>query len=172
MSGHAAAILAPELPEGRDQFLQKPFTPEELAGKVRAVLGPLAPAARILVADDEAGVRSFLRDVLEADGYEVVQAASGKQALDEVRTGHVDLVITDLVMPEKEGIETIQALRREAPGLGIIAISGAFGGQFLKPALKLGADAVLHKPFSPEQILAIVAELLKRRAPESAYWVR
>jgi CheY-like chemotaxis protein len=87
----------------------------------------------------------------------------GKQALGQVRAGHVDLVITDLIMPEQEGIETIQALRRETPGVGIIAISGAFGGQFLKTAQMLGAAAVLNKPLTAELLLARVAEVLKAR---------
>jgi CheY-like chemotaxis protein len=119
-------------------------------------------AARILVADDEPGVRGFVRAVLERGGYEVVEAADGKQALRRMRAGQVDLLITDLVMPEQEGIEVIQALRRDAPGVGIIAISGAFGGQFLKVAQALGADAVLSKPVSGELLLAKVAEVLKR----------
>jgi len=71
-------------------------------------------------------------------GYEVSEAADGNGALRQIRSGHVDLLITDLVMPEKEGIETIQLLRNEAPGIGIIAISGAFGGQFLGVAEALG----------------------------------
>ena len=139
MSGYTDDVIVHHgvLEEGAE-FIQKPFSPEELAGKVRAVLGPPAPAARILVADDEAGVRGFLRAVLEDGGYEVIEAADGKQALQQARAGHVDLVITDLVMPEQEGIETIQALRREMPGVGIIAISGAFEGQFLKMAETAG----------------------------------
>ena len=72
-------------------------------------------------------------------------------------------MITDLVMPEQEGIETIQALRKEMPGIGIIAISGAFGGQFLEMAQTLGADAALTKPVSAELLLAKVAEVLKPR---------
>ena len=146
----------------RVHFIEKPFGPEKLAEKVRAVLGAPVAAARILVADDEPGVRGFVRAVLERGGYEVVEAADGKQALRRMRAGQVDLLITDLVMPEQEGIEVIQALRRDAPGVGIIAISGAFGGQFLKVAQALGADAVLSKPVSGELLLAKVAEVLKR----------
>jgi CheY-like chemotaxis protein len=101
--------------------------------------------------------------VLEAGGYEVIEAANGKQAFKEALAKRVDLVITDLVMPEQEGIETIQALRRDVPGIGIIAISGAFKGQFLKTARFLGADAVLNKPVSAELLLANVAEVLKPR---------
>jgi DNA-binding response OmpR family regulator len=66
-------------------------------------------------------------------------------------------------MPEQEGIETIQTLRREAPGVAIIAISGAFGGEFLKTARLLGADAVLNKPVNGELLLAKVSEVLKMR---------
>jgi len=147
----------------RIHFIEKPFSPAQLARKVRAVLGPPSPAARILVADDEPGVRGFLRTSLEQGGYEVIEAPNGKRALDEARAGRADLVITDLVMPEQEGIETIQALRRDVPDIGIIAVSGAFGGRFLDVARKLGADAVLSKPVSADLLLAKVAEVLKSR---------
>jgi len=149
--------------DDRVHFIEKPFSPEELARRVRAVLGPPSPVARILVADDEAGVRAFLRAVLEQGGYEVIEAANGKQALEEARAGRVDLVLTDLVMPEQEGIETIQALRKDVAGIGIIAMSGAFGGEFLEVARKLGAHAVLSKPLRADLLLAKVAEVLKSR---------
>jgi hypothetical protein len=145
------------------EFIQKPFSPDELAIKVGEMLVPLDRPARIVVADDEAGVRSFLRLVLESAGYQVMQAANGKQVLKEVLAGHVDLVITDLVVPEQEGIETIRALRKDAPGIGIIAISGARGGQFLEAARVMGAHAVLRKPVSAGLLLAKVAEVLKSR---------
>jgi hypothetical protein len=147
--------------ENGAEFIQKPFSPDQLARKVREMLmAPMGPA-RIVVADDEAGVRSFLRTVLEDGGYEVIEAANGKEALEEARAGGVDLVITDLVMPEQEGLETIRALRKDAASIGIIAISGAFGGRFLEMARMLGAHAVLSKPFSSELLLAKVAEVLK-----------
>jgi CheY-like chemotaxis protein len=120
-------------------------------------------AIRILVADDEAGVRSFLRILLEGAGYHVIEAADGRHALRQVRAGRVDLVITDLVMPELEGIETIRALRKEVPGIGIIAVSGAFEGQFLQIAEMVGADAILTKPVDPGSLLASVADVLKRQ---------
>jgi hypothetical protein len=164
MSGYTDdVILHNGMLEQGVPFIQKPFSPEALAGKVRAVLGPPSPRARILVADDETTVRGFLREVLTEDGYEVVEAADGKEAIDQARAGVVDLVITDLVMPEQEGLETIQALRKDVPGARIIAISGAFRGQFLKAAQLLGANAVLSKPINPELLLATVAEVLVRR---------
>ena len=145
-------------------FLQKPFSPEQLAGKVRETLAAPGGVARILVADDEPEVRSFLRLVLEGGGYEVIEAVDGKQAVREARAGQVDVVITDLAMPEQEGIETIQALRRENARIGIIAISGAFGEEILEVARRVGAEAVLRKPVSPEVLLAKVAEALKSRS--------
>jgi PAS domain S-box-containing protein len=164
MSAHSDDVIEPRgiLKEGA-KFIQKPFSPEALAGKIRAVLGPPGPAARILVADDDSGVRHFLRKVLEQGGYSVTEAADGKQALQQVLAGHVDLVITDLVMPEGEGLDTIRTIRRRVPDTGIIAISGAFGGQFLRPAQLLGADAVLSKPVSAELLLTNVAAVLKLR---------
>jgi DNA-binding response OmpR family regulator len=101
--------------------------------------------------------------VLEQDGYEVIEAADGKQALQQARAEHMDLVITDLVMPKQEGIETIRALRKEMPAVGIIAITGKFEGPYLKMVQMLGADAVLTKPMSSELLLAKVAEVLKLR---------
>ena len=169
MSGYTddAIVVSGVLAEGA-QFIRKPFGPEELAGKVRAVLGPPAPAPRILVADDEAGVRGFLRAVLEEGGYQVTEAADGKQALQQARAGQVDLVITDLVMPTQEGIETIRGLRKEMPGIGIIAITGKAEEPYLRMAQMLGADAVLTKPVSAELLLAKAAEVLKPRSRGAA----
>ena len=164
MSGYADDMTGQYRSLGDDaKLIQKPFSPEELAGKIRDVLGPRAQAARIVVADDEAGVRGFLRKVLEGGGYEVIEAEDGRQALRQARSARIDLVITDLVMPEQEGLETIQALRRDMPGIGIIAISGALGGRYLKTARLLGADAVLNKPVSAAALLASVAGVLKTR---------
>ena len=78
----------------------------------------------------------------------------------EARTEAVDLVITDLVMPEQEGLETLQRLRVERPELPVIAISGAFGGSFLKSARLFGATAALPKPIDPEELLRAVREAL------------
>ena len=164
MSGYNDdAIVHHGVPREDAEFIQKPFAPEQLAIKVREVLVATDRPVRIVVADDEPGVRSFLRLVLENAGYEVIEAANGMQALKAVRAGQVDLVITDLVMPERDGVETIRALRQDAAGIGIIAISGAFGAQFLEMARTLGAEAALSKPLSADLLLAKVAEVLKSR---------
>jgi len=102
-------------------------------------------ARSILVAEDDGDLRAWLREVLENEGYAVMEAANGREAMEIVRRANVDLCITDLAMPEQEGIETIRLLKEEYPKLKIIAISGAFGGTFLEIAKLLGAGAALLK---------------------------
>jgi CheY-like chemotaxis protein len=114
----------------------------------------------ILIVDDESFIRDFFRDVLQTAGYEVVLAENGKKAMARLQERKVDLVIMDLVMPEQEGVETIQALRRAYPDIKIVAMSGAFGGQFLKTATLLGARATLAKPVAPGEILRLVRDIV------------
>lgn len=161
MSGFAeAGPSAEDLEAIGAQFLQKPFTPDQLESTVRAELGKGEPA-RIVVADDDAGVRAFLRSVLESGGYSVAEACDGAAAIHELRSQAADMLITDLVMPGQEGIETIRTARREWPQLRIVAISGAFFGQFLRTAEVLGAKAVLQKPIRPDELLKAVREVLQ-----------
>jgi len=116
---------------------------------------------RILVVDDELYVRDFANRALTYAGFEVRTAENGREALLVLRREPVDLVITDLVMPEFEGLELISELRRSYPALPVLAISGAAGGLYLKTARPLGAKAVLAKPFTVRQILEAVNQLLK-----------
>jgi DNA-binding response OmpR family regulator len=117
--------------------------------------------ATVLLIDDEYPVRDTCRAALEAAGHTVVEAENGKFGDALCRAVPPDLVITDLMMPEKEGIETIIGLRRDFPQLKIIAMSGAlYSGAFLAAAAKLGASCTLHKPFTSEQLLAAVNQVL------------
>ena len=123
----------------------------------------MAAPRHILVIDDDPMMRSSLRTVLEGKGYAVDTLPDGRRALATVEETQPDAVITDIVMPESEGIETIVAIRRVAPHLPIIAISG--GGQileaeFLGMALQLGATAALRKPFELAELLATLQRLL------------
>jgi PAS domain S-box-containing protein len=158
MSGYSERAIADRLELAGD-YLPKPFTPEALAGKVRGVLGSPLRASTILVVDDEAGVRNFLRKVLTGVSYNVLEAENGKQAVNQIETSEVDLLIIDLAMPEQEGIETIRILRQVRPGLRIIAMSGEFAGQ-LRVAEYLGAQASLSKPIRPDELLEAVARLM------------
>ncbi len=120
--------------------------------------GPAAPPA-ILVADDDDLVRQFVRQLLEEQGYQVLEAWTGRQVMEQVKQRPVALVILDLVMPEMEGLETLQWLARECPAVRVLAISGAFDGVFLSCARLLGAQVTLKKPFGPEEFLAAVHTL-------------
>jgi len=122
----------------------------------------------ILIADDDAAVRRFLRTVLEGGGHEVWEASNGKEAEELIRRTKFDLAIIDLVMPEREGLETIQSLTKEHPGLRIIAMSGFPGGHLgamLQIAQRLGAKASLPKPSSAETVLETVQRVLGTVSP-------
>jgi CheY-like chemotaxis protein len=117
---------------------------------------------KVLVIDDDHLVRYALSKVLSSYGYEVVTAADGKRGMIVLREEHPDVVVTDIIMPEQEGIDTIIQIRRERPGVKIIAISG--GGRirnidFLEMAQSLGADEVLAKPFESEELLSCLLRL-------------
>jgi CheY-like chemotaxis protein len=161
MSGYATVPIPGESLDPDMHLMQKPFSPEALAAKVRSVIGPSRMPARIVVADDDAGVRNLLNELLTAAGYEIVEARDGKEAFRRARTEPVDLVITDIVMPVQEGLETIRALHREVPDVGVIAISGADRDAYLKTARLLGASAALAKPVDPDELLQVVRETLR-----------
>jgi CheY-like chemotaxis protein len=147
--------------DARAAYIQKPYTAELLAERVRDVLGPDDAAATILVVEDDEGVRHFIRSVLTGARYAVMEAANGRRAIEIVAGGLIDLVITDLVMPEQEGIETIRQMNRDYPSLKIIAISGALGGDMLDRVARLGAHATLPKPVSAGELLQRVQHVLR-----------
>jgi CheY-like chemotaxis protein len=124
--------------------------------------------ARILIVDDEPDILVILDRMLRKMNHETVQAANGKEAVRRLEESSFDLVITDLIMPESEGIETISAVRRRWPGLKIIAMSG--GGRqspvpYLAVAATLGADATLAKPFERADLVDALRHVL---GPEAA----
>lgn len=111
--------------------------------------------ASILVIDDEEMMRISIKVALERLGHQVIEAADGKEGVDVYKSSPTDLVITDLIMPEQEGVETIVQLKGEFPDLKIIAMSG--GGRmnnmdFLEVAQHLGANAILKKPFRKAEL--------------------
>ena len=119
--------------------------------------------ARILVVDDERIIRFTLRQMLEKAGHEIFEAANGLEALKSIDELGVDLVITDIIMPEKEGIETIVELRRRRPDLKIIAVSGGGRTQnldYLQIAKRFGADCTLAKPLDRQLVVDAVARAL------------
>jgi DNA-binding response OmpR family regulator len=121
---------------------------------------------RILVIDDYDPFRAFLTDVLNDAGYEVSEARNGRDGLRLFRESPTDLVITDVLMPEKDGIEIITELRRDFPKVKIIAVSG--GGSYsadgyLQMAKLLGSARTLAKPVRSELLLEVVHDVLSEK---------
>jgi DNA-binding response OmpR family regulator len=118
--------------------------------------------ARLLIIDDDDLLRGVLAKALGHAGHTVIEAADGQQGIDLFRSTSIDLVITDLIMPVQEGVETILKLRREKPGLPIVAISGGVTNSrvYLNIAAKIGATRILPKPFTPRELLQVIDEVL------------
>jgi CheY-like chemotaxis protein len=120
-------------------------------------------SARILLVDDNTALRSVLRLVLVCAGHAVYDVANGREALKQIAAEPFDLVITDLLMPEMDGVETIFAIHKAQPGLPIIAMSGGGLGSahlYLALARLGGAGRILEKPFANSELLLAVDELL------------
>jgi DNA-binding NtrC family response regulator len=118
--------------------------------------------AKILVIDDEPGIRGIMCRALEAAGHQVADFGNGAAAIEQVRQEPADLVITDIFMPDVEGIEAIREFRRLRPEMPVIAISGVDfdGADYLGVAHKFGAVATLKKPFLPDELLELVSRVL------------
>jgi len=119
--------------------------------------------AKIIVIDDEPYILLMLKKMLEKEGHDVDMATNGFEGLELYHKNGADIIITDIVMPEKEGLETIMNLKEENPDLKIIAISG--GGrvdsrEYLHSARLLGAEKIFQKPFKKDEIIRAVNELL------------
>jgi len=117
---------------------------------------------KILVIDDDDQFRLMLRRLLEKEGYDVFEACNGKEGINSFRQLQTEIVITDIIMPEVEGVETILRLRKEFPNVKIAAISG--GGRnapdgYLVMAKKLGAEFVMEKPIDRVEFLSKLNEL-------------
>ena len=123
-----------------------------------------ADTLHVLVIDDEEAMREYLRFILKREGYQVHVCKDGEEGLKRFFQGGISLVVTDIMMPGKDGIEAIIEMRRYQPPVPIVAVSGVDSHQaLLRIANMFDADATLKKPFSREELLATVAKALKRR---------
>jgi CheY-like chemotaxis protein len=121
--------------------------------------------ATILVIDDDSDMRALLDETLRAAGHVAVLAGDGREGMAKLRASMPDLVITDLFMPNQEGLETIVELRRDFRHVSIIAISGdASARAMLSIARRLGAVEVLVKPFQPDELLSAVTKTLQLKS--------
>jgi CheY-like chemotaxis protein len=115
--------------------------------------------AHLLIVDDDSTIRHLIRRTLERTGHSMVEAENGREAIRTLAQKRADLVLLDLNMPEMEGIETVQEIRRTFPKTKIIVISGV-ETVYLRGSELLGADAALRKPFHPEELRETVARVL------------
>jgi CheY-like chemotaxis protein len=122
---------------------------------------------RILVVDDDLSVRVATQTLLEREGYDVVVADSGRNGIEAITSASFDAVIVDIFMPGMDGLDTIKAFNRQAPGVPVIAMSGfmfrnssAPAPDFLGMSTKLGAAYSLHKPFRPGELIKAIESCL------------
>lgn len=127
--------------------------------------------SRVLVVDDDQGVRNVVKTVLERRGYDVTAAEDGRSAITAVEDEKFDVVIVDIFMPGMDGLETIRLFNKHAPSVPVIAISGFMfrnsatpAPDFRSMATKLGATYSLHKPFRARELMHAVSACLKRAA--------
>ena len=129
------------------------------------------PSAAILVIDDDPLLRAIAGEILMGAGYTVLEAEDGVAGMETLDVAPIDLIITDMLMPEMDGVEAILNIRRLRPAIPVIAISAGAkhqpAGDLLRLARGLGADATLSKPLKKGELLALVEQLLEARAPEA-----
>jgi CheY-like chemotaxis protein len=120
--------------------------------------------ARILLVDDDPMIRTTLPLALGEQGHEALGAGDGRQALRLLRQQRIDLVLTDVLMPDVDGLEVVRAVRKEFPGTPVVAMSGGSarlpGHDALQLATHLGAHAVLEKPFTEQQLRETIDKAL------------
>jgi DNA-binding response OmpR family regulator len=120
-------------------------------------------AKKILVVDDEPHIVKLVASRLKANGYEVITAGDGQEALDTARTEKPDLIILDLMLPKMDGYKVCGFLKRDTKyvNLPIIMFSARAQEEDIKTAQEVGADAYITKPFKPDELLGKIKELLK-----------
>src|SRR3954471_17249330 len=126
------------------------------------------PAARVAVIEDEPAIRRGVADALRFADYEVSEASDGAAGLEVALRRHVDLVLLDLLLPKRDGLEVLAELRRLRPTLPVIILTARGGEDDRVRGLKLGADDYVVKPFSARELLARVEAVLRRSARLSA----
>jgi len=146
------------------EYLTKPLTAGAIALEVRFVLNSRKQQKKVLIVDNDESLRRRLAALLEAAGYEITQASNGREALNRAGTLDADIILTEIVMPEVEGLQLIQELLRLNPSQRIITMSGAHRAEgYLATAKSLGAKATLTKPLPAEQLLRTLHQVSHRQ---------
>jgi len=153
--------------EGTTFRILFPLSMEEPAQEPAGIAFGTAPPAsglsgRVLIVDDAAAIRKVLRRVLESAGYEVTDAPNVDGALELLRLSPVDVVLTDVQMPGRSGVELAQLVVRDFPGTKVIAMSGFADSHLSRLPAELGIDAALTKPMHPDALIGAVREAMAR----------
>lgn len=125
------------------------------------------PMNRILVADDDLTFRSIMLKVLSDHGFEAVGVANGNEVLEAIKQGAFNVLVTDLMMPDMDGLEVIRHVTKTNPEVAIIAVSGGShtGVNYIKTAKKFGADEIMAKPVNYDEFVAIVKKCCQTARP-------
>lgn len=117
---------------------------------------------KILIVEDEPNVRNFVKVYLEFEGYQVVEAKNGKEGLDQVKAEQPDLVVTDIMMPEMDGVTFYKTLRQDekTKNLPVIVLTVKDEFEDIKYAYLIGVDEYVTKPFDPQQLVRKIKEIL------------
>jgi signal transduction histidine kinase len=163
--GHIQVETTPG--EGTTFRILFPLTTEEPAQESpQSAFGTASPAlalsGRVLIVDDARAIRTVLRRVLESAGYEVMDTADADGALDILQRNPVDVVLTDVQMPGRSGVELARLVVREFPGIKVIAMSGFEDSHLSRLPAELGIDAALTKPMHPDALIGAVREAMAR----------
>jgi CheY-like chemotaxis protein len=129
----------------------------------RGVVDSVMPMPSVLVIDDQPELCRTIKAMLEKSGYQVSTAANGREAAGLIAGNTFDLVLTDVIMPQRDGLQVIMDVRKTNPELPVIVMTGVGdvqGDYYLQLAADLGARGILHKPFSGQELLNLVAQAL------------
>src|SRR5437763_1968958 len=126
------------------------------------------PKARVVVVEDEPAIRRGVSDALRLSGYEVTEAGDGSIGLREAASAGVDLVLLDLLLPKRDGLEVLSELRRTCPTRPVIILTARGSEDDRVRGLKMGADDYVVKPFSAKELIARVEAVLRRASPRPA----
>jgi two-component system, chemotaxis family, chemotaxis protein CheY len=121
----------------------------------------MAGTKRILVVDDDAFSRKFLREVLSDYPHQIAEAKNGAEALERIGDFNPDLLLLDLLMPERSGLEVLMLVKRRHPDMAVLVISSLDTEHLIKTALKAGADSFISKPFDPSEVRTQIDEALR-----------
>lgn len=147
-------------------WLSENFSAQKVDCQREVAKRTIGHEAKLLVVDDEARMRASVADLLKAYGYNCVSASGGKEALDLLASGGIDLMLLDLNMPGVDGYQVMREVKEHYPDTDVIVLSGETTFESATEALRCGAEDFLRKPYSPEELIRIVSSIMHKRGLE------